>query len=357
VYRRVRLVTPLTLSVTLIGCAFPFRANHIPKTTVTAEQRRALLMRAQVWRDTHVADMDIRRGPDHDAPFTTGATVACTFFEKEYAGHTPKFGCRVAGDEVVKIRYGIENGEAYASVAATRLLWALGYGADQMYPVHVECRGCPARVGGLKSGVTKFDVATIERPFPGHDIVAKSVGPGWSWSELDAVSEKAGGAPLNQRDALKLLAVLLQHSDSKPEQQRLVCIDHGKSQEALASCADPFMMVHDLGQTFGGANLLNRASVGSVNLEKWSSTPIWKDREHCIGNLSRSQTGTLFDPMITEGGRKFLANLLGQLTDRQLRDLFEVARFADKPTGGGPVDRWVAAFKKKRDEIASASCP
>ena len=42
--------------------------------------------------------------------------------------------------------------------------------------------------------------------------------------------------------------------------------------------------------------------------------------------MSQSWTGTLGDPRITEGGRKFLADLLVQLTDRQLHDVFEVAR-------------------------------
>ena len=37
-------------------------------------------------------------------------------------------------------------------------------------------------------------------------------------------------------------------------------------------------------------------------------------------------TGTLGDPAISEAGRKFLADLLVQLTDQQVRDLFEVAR-------------------------------
>ena len=41
-----------------------------------------------------------------------------------------------------------------------------------------------------------------------------------------------------------------------------------------------------------------------------------------------------------------------QLTDQQLRDLFEVARFTRRdPTS--TVDDWVRVFKQKRDEIAN----
>ena len=49
-----------------------------------------------------------------------------------------------------------------------------------------------------------------------------------------------------------------------------------------------------------------------------------------------------------------------QLTDVQLRTLFEVARFADRKEGdrsGSSVEQWVDAFKKKRSEIASRTCP
>jgi len=138
----------------------------------------------------------------------------------------------------------------------------------------------------------------------------------------------------------------------------------GKREKATDGepCAHTVMMVHDLGQTFGSANLFNRDAVGSVNLSEWSHMSIWKDPTRCVGNLPQSQTGTLDNPTITEDGRKFLADLLAQLTDNQLRDLFEVARFPQRvmPSGaaeGTTVEGWVAAFKRKRDEIASRTCP
>ena len=88
----------------------------------------------------------------------------------------------------------------------------------------------------------------------------------------------------------------------------------------------PVMMVSDLGLTFGRANVFNRNGVGSANFEGWAAADIWLDPERCIGNLPRSHTGTLENPAIKEPGRKFLADLLVQLSDAQLRDLFEVSR-------------------------------
>jgi hypothetical protein len=184
---------------------------------------------------------------------------------------------------------------------------------------------------------------------------------GWSWPELDLVDPQAGGAPRAHRDALKLLGVLLQHTDSKADQQHLLCVSEKMHRQDVAHCPEPIMMIHDIGQTFGQANLFNRSSVGSVNLSAWTHAAVWKDAKRCIGNLSPSQTGTLTDPSISEEGRKFLADLLVQLTDTQLRDLFGVARFPAKPVqgagGGTTLDAWVDAFKQKRQEIVTATCP
>ncbi len=204
-----------------------------------------------------------------------------------------------------------------------------------------------------------FDVATVELKAPGHEMKANP--DGWGWDELDLVQESAGGAPRNQRDALKLLAVLMQHTDNKPVQQRLNCQPGGLTDDGR--CTKPFLIVHDVGLTFGHANFLNRNVTSSVNFDLWSTTPIWRDKAMCIGHLSKSSSGTLGDPRISEAGRAFLAGLLDQLSDKQLRDLFEIGhveRRSRKPGSKEPpasIDEWLSAFLKKRAEIDETRCP
>src|SRR5688500_15782251 len=115
------------------------------------------------------------------------------------------------------------------------------------------------------------------------------------------------------------------------------------------------MMINDLGKTFGRATFTNADRKSAVNFEAWSGTPVWKDAKGCVAHLSKSYSGSLEHPKVGEGGRKFLADLLGQLTDQQLRDLFEVARFTRRDPSV-TVDDWVRVFKQKRDEIANARC-
>jgi hypothetical protein len=175
------------------------------------------------------------------------------------------------------------------------------------------------------------------------------------------------------------MAVFLQHTDNKSEQQRLLCLPAAgagpatppvsapaaaATAPAAPTCETPFMIIHDVGNTFGKANKFNRASISGANLANWSETPIWKDAAQCVGDLSKSFTGNLSNPRITEEGRKFLADLLLKLTDAQLTDLFTVTHFAEGParmrTSGTPADTvalWVKVFKQKRDEIVRAKCP
>jgi membrane-associated phospholipid phosphatase len=310
------------------------------------ESRASIIARAHVWRPTHVREMDLKRGPREFGPPEPGDTVVCDFVERTFAGTSPKFACVLPSGEEVKVKFGNDNGEVHGEVAATRLLWALGFGADVMYPVRIICRGCPDRVQGeaIGPGERLVDPAVIERKMRAREVPGTA--EAWSWPELDLIREEDGGAPAAHRDALKLLAVFLQHTDSKPEQQRLVCLDD--NDDASARCRRPFMLMNDVGLTFGRANMANSNVIGSMNLELWTQAPVWKEGAACVGNLPKSLTGTLRDPVISEDGREFLADLLGQLSDGQIHDLFDAARVDPEP--------WTRAFKAKRLQIIDRRC-
>ena len=351
----------LAAGTLLVACG-SLAGHHVKKSVDRVKPKARLedIRRAQVWAPTDVPSMDLKIGPKGHGAFAPGETVNCTYVKKEMTGRSPKFECAIPPDDEVKVKFGRGNGEVYAEVAATWLFWALGFPVDRMYPVHVVCTGCPPSPDPAREavdGAVVFDFASIERKLSGRPIEIKPES-GWEWSDLDTVDEDAGGATWAQRDALKLLAVFVQHTDNKAEQQRLLCLDE-KGSDDHAVCAHPVMMVNDLGQTFGRSNLFNRDSVGSVNLTEWSKAHVWTDAKSCVGDLPPTQTGSLHNPPISEAGRKFLSGLLTQLSDAQLRDLFAVSRFPERAGVVQPssVDAWVDAFKKKRGEIAGRICP
>jgi hypothetical protein len=350
-------------SAVLIACAhvgLPASSKH-PLQHLNKQARLSAIRRAQVWRPTAVSSMDLAAGPQDKKGFAINSTLPCTYVDRKASGRSPKFFCETDSGDELKVKYGQTNGEVYGEVAATRLLWALGFGADHMYPVKVQCRDCPsdpATDTRERQREVLFNPATVERKMPG-EVMESFPDSGWSWRELELVNESAGGAPRAHRDALKLLAILIQHTDTKPSQQRLVCLS---SHFEDGQCAEPFMMINDLGLTFGRANALNSPGGASVNFEHWAKTPVWKEGERCTGNLEKSVTGTLDRPTISEAGREFLADLLTQLSDTQLQHLFAVAQFPLRSLGVQPdkpittTDQWVEAFKHKRDEIVSRSC-
>ena len=355
-------VTSLALTVAAVLSIGTLSAAKDPYKKLSEKERMDAIRHAQVWMATDIPSLDIKAGPQDVKTFAPEETVTCDWVPKKVTS-TPKFWCAIDPKDHVKVKYGEKNGEVYGEVAATRLLWALGFGADRMYPVKVNCRGCsddPINRQKKSPGEKLFDPTAIERLMPGDEMEADGKS-GWSWIELSNVDQTNGGAPLTQRDALRLLAVFIQHTDSKDEQQRLVCLDKvlkegAKSEGAKnEACTHPFMMLNDVGKTFGKANAFNRDEPGSVDLKAWSSMPIWKDKTGCVANMPKSMSGTLDNPKIGEAGRKFLVGLLAQLSDQQIHDLFEVARVTRRQPGT-TVDQWVSAFKEKRDEIATRSC-
>jgi hypothetical protein len=364
-----QLSTSRAIAVALSLAAAPMAA-HAAKETIKAAKltratRRTFIEHAQVWKETDVASMDIRTGPQGKGAFAPDAMVACDYVETKLSGTSKKFECAVSKDDHVKVRYGTDNGEVEGSVLASRLLWALGFAADREYPVRITCNGCsqdPWTDRKQTSGTQVFAPAVIERKPEGEEMKS-DLGEGWAWTELALVNDQAGGATPAQRDALVLLATFMQHSDNKAEQQRLLCLPGGIDEGGV--CDKPFLSIHDVGLTFGHANYLNRTPTASVNFAQWSTTPVWRDPASCVAHMSKSKTGTLGDPKISEAGRAFLANLLSRLTDQQIHDLFDVAHVTERrmkadgsdPEDAASVDQWVTAFKAKREQIVTRHCP
>jgi hypothetical protein len=357
------VATVLAAGVTA-GHSAPSPSPEHDLSHVTPEERASYLRRAVVWQATDIASKDFMAGPQGPGSFTFDQQVGCDYVAPvgPTSGATPKFECALAPDDVVKVKYGRKNGEVYAEVAATRLFWALGFGADRMYPVQVTCRNCPIEpwywASEKRVPEKTFEIAAIERRLAGKRIETKE-DEGWKWPELETVDEKAGGAPRAHRDALKLLMVMLQNSDTKPSNQRIQCLpDDVKTGGAgHETCARPLLYIQDLGYAFGEATLLDTKK---NDLQSWVEEPIWKDQGQCVGNLKKSLQGSLRDPAISEAGRKFLADLLAQLSDKQLTDMFTAARvdrFHRHAERNPPISEWVRVFKKKRDEIAGTRCP
>lgn len=399
------LLTLLLLSLAVITAS----AQSPPKAPAaksergfrTPQQRLKAMHDAALFVPGSIADVDIFKGPKQDKKqfqLHFNDKVICDFATagKDMGGKTPKFGCKITSvvspdgtvqtltpemdeSDPVKVKYGANDNEVYAEVASTRLMWALGFYADDWFPVRVECHNCPADVVNGSGAVSTrmFDPATIVRKFDWHKMT--EIGKddqGWSWMELDS----ANARPTYERDGLKLLAAFLQHSDNKPPQQRLVChkvtVDD-TANPANATCDKSVMLVQDVGASWGNGGWFTSNDSAKMNIDTWSNQKLWASAgteaspRQCRAKLRKSLTAHdgLSDPAITEEGRRLDANLLCQLSDQQIVDLFKVARAAAMPkyhNGDGSfkagtdeasvIQKWVVAFKAKREQLAAARC-
>lgn len=325
-------------------------------------ERLSYLAEADVWRPFNPESIDMWQGPD--TKFRMRGDVSCRFHEfydfwdtNPLGGMTWKFRCLITDEngkvDSVKVKYGtnvrsILGGHVYGEIASSRLLWALGFGADRMYPVRVQCEDCPRdpwayRKYGDNGRMTPTQIATmnknarevyervsargnwvflpaaIEKKFKGAEIGLFEK-QGWSWPEFMDYR----GVSLERaihRDALVLLSGgFLHHADSKSENQRLVCLEKGlvKSENGRpVGCTKPFALVHDLGWTFGGGFGLDRGGLeaSKMNLQEWLGAPVFKGSSGCVVN-SRPMViagATLKDVEISEEGRLFLLGLLKNL--------------------------------------------
>ena len=147
--------------------------------------------------------------------------IECRFRFSDLGGTTPKFDCVLPSGKALRVKYG-PGSEVPAEAAATRLLTALGFGADTSTLVErVRCHGCPnepfvtskvvdaTHTRPLYERVTSddgyedFEWAGVEQRFAARPIESDTQ-KGWAFFELDSVDPSKGGAPRAHVDALRL---------------------------------------------------------------------------------------------------------------------------------------------------------
>ena len=372
----VRLLFFVMLLTSIVACGAISSSAQIalPKTKgADAPARLQAIARAQVWSPVNVSSMDIRTGPQVKGAFPFQETVTCDYVPKQLSGGSPKFACVTAGGDELKVKFsapatgviaGQSNAEVFGEVAATRLLWALGFGSDRMYPVRVVCRKCPSSLGGIarENGERLFDPATIERKMPGHEFEPDS---SWSWTELDddrsAEGRRAARAPRCPEAAGRFPpAHRHQAAAAAPAVPRGAGARRRADHGLRASVHDDQRPWPHIRQ--GQPDELERQGDelrglgGNAGVESQAAPA-------ALAICPKSFTGTLKDPVISEAGRAFLAGLLTQLSDDQIRALFEVSRVtlrlrdpAKAKSGFATIQEWTDVFKRKRTEIVERKC-
>jgi hypothetical protein len=312
--------------------------------------RNAALTRAKIFLNKQLDVSTVDFAVDPNRAHVDPALTICRYKPDAVSGTTPKFDCELPSGEKIKVKYGWTK-EIPSEIAASRLLYALGFGADHVSSVQtVRCYGCPFQpfhtrglIEMLKldgyfdkhinySSYRDFTQVSVERNL-GGEAIEVGLERGWAFHELDKIDPSRGGASRAEVDALRLMAVFLHHWDNKSSNQRLTCVD-----SKTADCTHPLAMIQDVGSEFGPKK---------AELANWKSKPVWfGDPARCLVSMRGMpyNGGTFEDVQISEGGRKLLADRLRQLSSTQIETLFTAGGLEDVPA-------WTAAFQDRVRQI------
>jgi hypothetical protein len=358
----VQVVKRTLFSVALVGLGVAAlggfeNGDGVPQPPAEEWARRNdALSRAKVFRDEpfNVGSIDFAADPNRSVVEPT--LTSCRYKPDDVSGTTPKFDCELPSGEKIKVKYSGSK-EIPSETAATRLLHALGFGADRMSRVNVvRCYGCPIQpfhtrallemlnLAGYAdkridySSYRDFKNVSAERNLDGEAIEVGNE-RGWAFYELRKIDPSRGGATPAEIDALRLMAIFLHHWDNKSSNQRLTCAG-----AKTADCKHPLAMIQDVGSAFGPKK---------VHIGNWRSKPVWHDSAKCLVSMKGMpyNGGTFEDVAISEGGRRLLGERLRQLSANQIETLFRAAGLEDVPA-------WTAAFQDRvRQIVERNACP
>jgi len=378
-------------------------SESVAAIRTTNQARQRYLAHATIWRTPpDLSPADLLHGPPDVFPYTpeqaaSDEGVPCTFAQAgaELGGASPKFLCRTSDGRSLRIKYWDPqsqsgNREVFGVVAASRLMWALGFDAVPAMPLNVRCDGCPENpMNGTGRRRSKRYVAVLQAFWPTPSILTgDNLDQGWSWRELDNAIRSLPPGPEHTRqrthfDALALLGVFMQHGDRKPQQQRLYCAEPFDTaagdvrtiasgalmlfeRPGTAACPSPAVTILDAGLTFGGAGRTSNGRAATMNLREWQDNAVFRTndgaacRGHLVDSLSAGAGGQP-NPLISEDGRRFLLDQFRRLTADHIRAIFTAARVdqlesRDPSAAAATIDAWVAAFADKVRQIEAQRC-
>jgi hypothetical protein len=300
-----------------------------------------------IWRDPgNISRRNLLYGP---GSIDLAPQRPFTFVEEDKSGESPKFEVRDARGDLWTVKLGPE---AQAETVSTRLVWAVGYFAEEAYyldEVAIDnlprlSRGQDYVAGNIVRGA-RFEP---KRP-------AMKRGPAWGW-------QKNPFEDTRQLNGLKILMILLNNFDAHSGNNRIIYGDGPRGTEAR-------YYVTDLGATLGRAGGLGGTRTKN-NLSDFLSTQFvrgvkdgvvefdYDTRPTGLGHLSvlhpvyyRSQVKKE-EAMrgIPVAHAKWIGSLLARLSDEQLRDAFRAANYSE-----GTRESYVSSLRDRINQLTRLS--
>jgi len=254
-----------------------------------------------------------------------------TFIEEDKSGESPKFDVKDAQG----VRWSVKLGEeAQAETTATRLVWSVGYFAEEAYYLdRAEVSNLPKRLSRGDQYVVADGVVEGARFEPRRANITRD--DTWDWDKNPFKKTRA-------LSGLKVLMILLNNFDARAANNRILFNSETGNRVA-------HYYVTDLGATLGRAGGLGGRRTKN-NLEDFLSTRFvmgvedgavefdYDTRPTRLGHLSIVYPPYYLSQVKKEKSMRgipvaharWIGGLLNQLTDEQLRDAFRAANYPDE---------------------------
>ncbi len=261
---------------------------------------------AILWEPVDISTRDLFRGPTSDG--IQPALERVTFLGKQPGGNNIKYRVRDGNGRewVVKIA-----DESQAEVSAVRLIWAIGYRTeiDQL----IRSISIP-KIGNYKNVRFEARPAGFKR------------GERWSWRDNPHVGTKV-------LEGLKIMMALVNNWDLKDE-NNVVITEGDKS----------YMIVSDVGSSFGKLADKSQSRAGrSVSKPvDFANAVFIKGVNNGIVELNYNGLADDLMTGIKVENARWLADLLVQLSDKQISDAFRAANYSPED-----VALYTAAIKER----------
>jgi hypothetical protein len=288
-----------------------------------------------LWRDPgDVSARDLRYGPGSAELAPVGPF---TFVMEDKIGASPKFRVKDAQGMNWTVKLGIE---AKSEIVATRLVWSMGYFAEEAYYFdRVEIKNLPRLARGQEfvEGGSTVRSARFE---PRRAGVKR--GAIWDWLQNPFVGSR-------ELDGLKVLMVLLANYDTRLDNNRVLSMQNAESggREARYVVTDigaTLGQVGGLGGTrsknnlehFRNAKFIVGVQNGVVEFD-YNTTPKGSGKFASFfnrGYAKRQANKEKAMRHIPAENARWIGSQLSRLSDEQLRDAFRAAGYDNSTMEG-----------------------
>jgi hypothetical protein len=252
------------------------------------------------------------------------------FLEEDHHGTNPKFDVRDSDGKKWHVKLGAE---ARPEVAASRLLWAIGYSANENYflaQLHVN--DLPPLTRGQGFVRPGGDILGVRLQRPPHG--KKRIG-NWNWRHNPFVGTR-------EFNGLRVMMALIRNWDLKDDNNAILQADSDRT----------IYEVTDVGAAFGSSGKRHSSAYSKGNLKEFRKGQLiskthddfvdlhfptlpWPILALFEARFYFSQVGTRWiGKDIPREHAKWVGSLLAQLSPDQIRDAFRAAGFSPDQVEG-----------------------